>query len=114
VGTGVHITDESAMDRYHLALGQIPCECGLSTEAVRELARFNLRVGSSFQFGQSENQNAGDELSEERNRQNGSTLSWLAHVFTRSAPIGVARCRTKDLCIVAAPLMRLAFFDANF
>jgi hypothetical protein len=44
---------------------------------------FNLRVESSSQFGQSENQNAGDGLSEEANRENGSTLSWLAHVSTR-------------------------------
>ena len=36
---------------------------------------FNLRAESSSQFGQSENQSASDGLSEEANRENGSTLS---------------------------------------
>src|SRR6516165_8515516 len=44
---------------------------------------FNLRVESSSQFGQSENQKCWRRLSEEGNRENSSTLSWLAHVFTR-------------------------------
>ena len=33
-----------------------------------------------------ENQSGGDGLSEEANRENGSTLSWLAHVSTRPGP----------------------------
>jgi hypothetical protein len=42
-----------------------------------------LRVESSSQFGQSENQKCWQRLSEEGNRENGSTLSWLAHVFAQ-------------------------------
>jgi Protein of unknown function (DUF1488) len=52
---------------------------------------FDLRVESSSQFGQSENPKCWWRLSEEGNRENGSTLSWLAHVFTRPGPIAVAR-----------------------
>jgi hypothetical protein len=44
---------------------------------------FNLRVENPFRFGQSENQKFWRRLFEEGNRENGSTLSWLAHVFTR-------------------------------
>ena len=44
---------------------------------------FSLLVESSSQFGQSENQKCWRRLSKEGNRENGSTLSWLAHVFTR-------------------------------
>src|SRR5262249_39918594 len=40
-----------------------------------------------FSFGQSENQKFWRRLFEEANRENCSTLSWLAHVFTRPAPI---------------------------
>ena len=47
---------------------------------------FNLRVESSSQFGQSENQKCWLQPSEEGNRENGSTRSWLAHVFTRAGP----------------------------
>jgi hypothetical protein len=52
---------------------------------------FNLRVESSSHFGQSENQKCWRRLSEEGNRENGSTLSWLAHVLhglSREAPSG--------------------------
>src|SRR6516162_415624 len=48
---------------------------------------FNLRVESSSQFGQSENQKCWRRLSEEGNRENSSTLSWLAHVFTQAGPV---------------------------
>jgi hypothetical protein len=63
---------------------------------------FNLCVESSSQFGQSENQSAGDGLSEEANRENGSTLSWLAHVSTRPGPIAAVRaypawCQNRSL-----------------
>ena len=51
---------------------------------------FNLVVESSSQFGQSENQKCWRWLSEESNRENGSTLSWLAQVFTRPGPSAVA------------------------
>src|ERR1700758_595668 len=44
---------------------------------------FNLVVESSSQFGQSENQKCWRRLSEEGNRETSSTLSSLAHVFTR-------------------------------
>src|ERR1700757_2220364 len=47
---------------------------------------FNLRVESSSRFGQSENQKFWRRLFEEGNRENGSTLSWLAHVFTWPGP----------------------------
>jgi hypothetical protein len=43
---------------------------------------FNLRVEGSSRFGQSENQKFWRRLSEEGNRENDSTHSWLAHVFT--------------------------------
>src|SRR5215813_2484452 len=39
-----------------------------------------------FSFGQSENQKFWQRLFEEANRENCSTLSWLAHVFTRPGP----------------------------
>src|SRR5215813_4386153 len=39
-----------------------------------------------FSFGQSENQKFWRRLFEEANRENCSTLSWLAHVFTRPGP----------------------------
>ena len=47
---------------------------------------FNLLVESSSQFSQSENQTCRRRLSEEGNRENGSTPSWPAHVFTRPGP----------------------------
>ena len=50
---------------------------------------FNLLVESSSQFGQSENQKCWRRLSEEGNRENGSTVSWLAHVFTRPGSTAV-------------------------
>src|SRR5690349_13097633 len=40
-----------------------------------------------FSFGQSQNQKFWRRLFEEGNRENCSTLSWLAHVFTRPGPI---------------------------
>ena len=43
---------------------------------------FNLLVESSSQFGQSEKKVLAT-ASEEGNREAGSTLSWLAHIFTR-------------------------------
>ena len=46
-------------------------------------AAFNLRVESSSRFSQSENQKCWRRLPEEGNRENGSTVSSLAHVFTR-------------------------------
>ena len=51
---------------------------------------YNLLIESSSQFGQSENQKCWRRLSEEGNRETGSTLSWLAHVFTRPGPIAAA------------------------
>jgi hypothetical protein len=54
---------------------------------------FNLRVESSSQFGLSENQRCWRRLSEEGNKENGSTLSWLVHVFTRPGPFGGIRTR---------------------
>src|SRR6516162_10869241 len=48
---------------------------------------FNLLVESSSQFGQSGNQKCWRRLSEEGNRETGSTLSRLAHIFTRPGPI---------------------------
>jgi hypothetical protein len=50
---------------------------------------FNLRVESFSQFGQSENQKCWRRLSEEGTRENGSTLSRFAHVFTRPRSRGV-------------------------
>jgi hypothetical protein len=52
---------------------------------------FNLLVESSSQFGQSENQKCWRRLSEEDDREKGSTLSWLAHVFTRPGPLADIR-----------------------
>ena len=49
---------------------------------------FNLLVESCSQFGQSKNQKCWRRLSEEGNRETGSTLSWLAHIFTRPGPKG--------------------------
>jgi hypothetical protein len=57
---------------------------------------FNLGVESSSRFGQSENQKFWRRLSEEGNRENDFTLSWLAHVFTRSGPKAVVR-RSRDI-----------------
>src|SRR6516162_2952323 len=57
---------------------------------------FNLRVESSSQFGQSENQKCWRRLSEEGNRENSSTLSWLAHVFTRPGSILAAGSRPRE------------------
>jgi hypothetical protein len=45
-----------------------------------------LRVESSSRFGQYENQKFWRRLSEEGNRENASTPSWLVHVFTRPGP----------------------------
>ena len=61
------------------------------TEASTDVktCAFNLLVESSSQFGQSENQKCSRRLSEEGNRETGSTLSWLAHIFTRPGPIAV-------------------------
>src|SRR5215831_18170040 len=44
-----------------------------------------------FSFGQSENQKFWQRLFEEANRENCSTLSWLAHVFTRPGPEAAIR-----------------------
>src|SRR5215831_9126693 len=44
-----------------------------------------------FSFGQSENQKFWRRLFEEANRENCSTLSWLAHVFTRPGPFADIR-----------------------
>ena len=56
---------------------------------------FDLRVESSSRFDQSENQKFWRELSEEGNRENDSTLSWLAHVFTRPGPFADVACGAK-------------------
>jgi hypothetical protein len=53
---------------------------------------FNLLVESSSQFGQFENQKCWRRLSEKGNRETGSTLSWLAHVFARPGPKAVIPC----------------------
>src|SRR5262249_45163910 len=57
---------------------------------------FNLRVESSSQFDQSENQRCWRRLSEEGNRENRSMLSLLAHVFTRPGSIRYARRLSTD------------------
>jgi hypothetical protein len=66
---------------------------------------FNLLVESSSQFGQSENQKCWRRLSEEDDREDGSTLSWLAHVFTRPGPFADVRpsplSANPDSCIAA-------------
>jgi hypothetical protein len=62
---------------------------------------FNLLVESSSQFGQSENQKCWRRLSEEGNREPCSTLSWRAHVFTRSGP--VAEVRKSPWCDALGP-----------
>src|SRR6516164_8119921 len=49
---------------------------------------FNLLVESSSLFGQSENQKCWRRLSGEGYRETGSTLSWLAHIFTRPGSNG--------------------------
>ena len=58
---------------------------------------FSLLVESSSQFGQSENEKCWRRLSEEGNRENGSTLSWLAHVFTRPGPTADLRREERNL-----------------
>jgi hypothetical protein len=80
---------------------------GLSVAGVSALGRmtgkgpgcaktraFNLLVKSSSQFGQSENQKCWRRLPEEGNRETGSTLSWLAHVFPRARANLAARSRS--------------------
>src|SRR5215813_6802368 len=49
-----------------------------------------------FSFGQSENQKFWQRLFEEANRENCSTLSWLAHVFTRPGPTPAVRNSRRD------------------
>ena len=68
----------------------------------------NLLVESSSQFEQSENQKCWRGLSEEGNRENGSTLSWLAHVFTWPGPKAAVRfhrhqCWPVPRCLATAP-----------
>jgi hypothetical protein len=63
---------------------------------------FNLRVESSSRFGESESQKFWRRLYEEGNRENDSTLSWLAHVFTRPGPKAVA-CASQRLRALMAP-----------
>jgi hypothetical protein len=58
---------------------------------------FNLRVESSSRFGESESQKFWRRLYEEGNRENDSTLSWLAHVFTRPGPKAALEPGTKRL-----------------
>jgi hypothetical protein len=72
---------EFALDRSH-ATGRI----SPSGPGCAKTGALNLLVESSSQFGQSENQKCWRRLSEEGNRENGSTLSGLAHVFTRPGP----------------------------
>jgi hypothetical protein len=55
----------------------------VSRRTCAKTRAFSLLVESSSQFGQSENQKCWRRLSEEGTRENGSTLFWLAHVFTR-------------------------------
>ena len=57
-----------------------------------KIRAFNSLVESSSQFGQSETQKCWRRLSDEGNRENRSTLSWLAHVFTRPGPKAAVRC----------------------
>src|SRR5215831_2214488 len=64
--------------------------------------RGNLRVECSSRFGQSENQKFWRRLFEEGNRENGSTLSWLVHVFTRPGPLSGHQVR----CVIATLLVR--------
>ena len=52
----------------------------VSRRTCAKTLAFNLRVESSSRFGQSENQKCWRRLSEEGNRENGSTVTWLAHV----------------------------------
>jgi hypothetical protein len=63
----------------------------IHTRGCAKTPAFNLRVESSSRFGQSKNQKFWRRLFEEGNRENGSTLSWLAHVFTRPAPTSTAQ-----------------------
>ena len=66
---------------------------GVRARGCAKTRAFNLRVESSSQFGQSENEKYWRRLSEEGNRENGSTLPWRAHVFTRAGPKPVTpRC----------------------
>ena len=65
-----------AVDLHHLLLAGLPahlCENSCVQFACRKF----------FSFGQSESQKFWRRLFEEANRENYSTLSWLAHVFTR-------------------------------
>src|SRR5262244_1410261 len=72
-------------------IGHVPqrssdCGGGHITSAIHQgcakTPAFDLRVESSTQFGQSEDQKLWRRLYEEGNRENDFTLSRLAHVFT--------------------------------
>ena len=52
----------------------------VSRRTCAKTRAFNLLVESSSQFGQSEKQKCWRRLSEEGNRETGSTISWLAQV----------------------------------
>jgi hypothetical protein len=68
------------VDLHHLLRAGLPAH--LCENSCVQFARRKF-----FSFGQSENQKFWRRLFEEANRENCSTLSWLAHVFTRPGPI---------------------------
>src|SRR6516225_460683 len=82
-----HITPKKCTDRERRSP---PARAGSFFDpGCAKTRAFNLLLESSSQFGQSENQKCSRRLSEEGNRETGSTLSWLAHIFTRPGPIAV-------------------------
>src|SRR5262245_51315082 len=61
-----------------------------------ENSPFNLRVESSSHLVNLKTKKFSRRLFEESNRENCSTLSWLANVFTRPGPIAVVQFRLED------------------
>jgi hypothetical protein len=81
--------------------------CSVNQAGCAKTRAFNFLVESSSQFGQSENQKCWRRLSE-GNRETGSTLSWLAHVFTQPA-----RFLTAWHCSSVQRLMRCISYVQN-
>jgi NAD(P)H-binding len=71
---------------YDTGCSALAVGTGVNARGCAKTPAFNLRVESSSRFGQYENQKFWRRLSEEGNRENASTLSWLVHVFTRPGP----------------------------
>jgi hypothetical protein len=59
----------------------------LDAQGCAKTPAFNLHIESFSRFGQSENQKFWRRLFEEGNRENGSTLSWLAQFSHGLAPL---------------------------